>query len=79
LDLFYFLLAQIVELRIQTRLAPKAEEQVEIEIRDVHTNKMTEKSQEKSRYTHLKIASLVCILFSGELFGWLLNFDEMYL
>jgi len=35
--------------------------------------------EEIRKYTHLKIASLVCILFSGELLDWLLNFDEMYL
>lgn len=29
--------------------------------------------------THLRMASLLCILLSGELFCWLLNFEEMYL
>jgi len=49
LDLFYFLLAQIVELRVQTRLTPKTEEQVEIEIKR-HTYK-----QDKSKNLMRKV------------------------
>lgn len=29
--------------------------------------------------THLRMASLLCILLSGELFCWLLNLEEIYL
>lgn len=37
-----------------------------------------EKKKLKVR-THLRMASLLCILLSGELFCWLLNLEEIYL
>lgn len=38
-----------------------------------------DRGKPESGGTHLRMASLLCILLSGELFCWLLNFEEMYL
>lgn len=82
LTLFDFVSAHLEQFQVYEGLAKETgtnETRQQTFLKHALTLTRVESEKKLEVRTHLRMASLLCILLSGELFCWLLNLEEIYL